>query len=95
MSSLLELDLSLVQSNSGESTITTQSCSKKWRSPVWVYYRRPTENENQDFLYCSCCPPDSILLPYGTDISENMKKYLRRHGITIEKALSKNQVAMN
>jgi hypothetical protein len=94
MSSLLELDLSFAQLASVESTITTQSYSKKWRSPVWVECRRPTEEENQSLLYCKHCTLD--LIPYGTSISQNMIKHLNCcHKIIIEKALSKNQVAVN
>jgi hypothetical protein len=96
MSSILEPDSSLVPSALAESTTTTQSHGKKWRSPVWAYCRCPTKDENQDFLYCSYCLRDSTAPPYGTASSENMKKHLERHHqITVEKALSKNQVAVN
>ena len=34
--------------------------------------------------------------PYDTTVSQNIKKHLKnRHKITIEKALSKNQIAVN
>jgi hypothetical protein len=79
MSSMLEPDSSFTPSALAESTTTTQSYSKKWRSPVWAYCRRPTKDENQDFLYCSHCSLDSTLLPYGTTLSENMKRHLERH----------------
>ena len=96
MSSLLEPDSSFAASASVESTTTTQSLSTRWRSNVWAHCRRPTTNENQDFLYCSHCLVDSMPPPYGTAVSQNMKKHLKgRYRITIEKALSKNQVAVN
>jgi hypothetical protein len=46
MSSLPELDSSFTQSTTAESTTTTQRHSKKWRSPIWVHCRRPTEDED-------------------------------------------------
>jgi hypothetical protein len=96
MSFILEPDSSIAPSALDESTTTTQSYSKKWKSPVWAYCRRPTKDENQDFLYCSHCLPDSAELLYSTTVSQNMKKHLKRwHEITVEKALSKNQVAVN
>lgn len=92
MSSLPELDSSFTQSTTAESTTTTQRHSKKWRSPVWVHCRRPTEDEDQDFLYCPHCPLNSEEPPYGTDISENMKKHLvGQHQIIIAKKISKHQ----
>ena len=94
MSSLLEPDSSFTQSALAESTTTAQSRSKKWRAPVWAECRRPTQDENQGLLYCKHCTLDSP--PYGTSVSQNMTKHLKsNHKITVEKALSKNQVAVN
>src|SRR5579862_2529680 len=101
MSSLLEPDSSFVQSTSAESTTeSTKIRSKKWKSPVWEYCRRPTADENQDFLFCAHCPP--IPTPedykglYSIDLLTNMKGHLLRHyNIIIEKPLSKNQVVVN
>ena len=97
MSSLLELDSSFTQSTTGESATTTQSYSKKKRSPVWVYCRDLTKDEDQELLYCSRCtidyPEES---PYSSKISENMKKHLfSRHGINVPKAISKGQQVTN
>jgi hypothetical protein len=95
MSSTIELDSSFVRSTPGESTTTTQSHGKKWKSPVWQYCRRPTADENQDHLYCTCCPQDPLLEGYkelyNTKILENIKKHLLiHHQIIIEKVLNKN-----
>jgi hypothetical protein len=96
MSSLLELDSSFAASASAESSTTTQSQSTKWRSNVWEHCRRPTKDENTAFLYCSHCLLDSGKSPYSTAIAQNMKKHLKtHHQIIVEKALSKNQVAVN
>jgi hypothetical protein len=96
MSSLLEPDSSFAASASAESSTTTQSQSTKWRSNVWEHCRRPTKDENTAFLYCSHCLLDSGKSPYGTAIAQNMKKHLKtHHQIVVEKALSKNQVAVN
>ena len=97
MSSLLELDSSFTQSTAGESATATQSHSKKKRSPVWAYCRDPTKDEDQELLYCSCCtidcPEES---PYGSKISENMKKHLfSRYQINVPKAISKAQQVTN
>jgi len=95
MSSLLEPDSSFAASASAESATTTQSHCTKWRSPAWKHYRCPTKEENQAYLYCTHCT-DPTKLSYGTAIAENMKKHLKgHHQIIIEKALSKNQVAVN
>ena len=94
MSSLIKLDLSFTASASVESTMTTQST--KWRSNVWAHCRHLTTDENQDLLYCSHCLVSSTPPPYGTSVSQNIKKHLKgRHKITVERALSKNQVAVN
>jgi hypothetical protein len=97
MSSTNELDSSFVRSATDESTTTTQTYNKKWKSPVWQYCRRPTADEkNQDHLYCTRCTLDTESEPYNTKSSENMKKHLfRHHQITVEKALNKNQVIVN
>jgi hypothetical protein len=95
MSSLLEPDSSFA-SASAESITTTQSHGTKWRSPAWKYCRRPIEGENQAYLYCTHCTDSTKGPPYGTTIAENMKKHLKsHHQIIVEKALSKNQVAVN
>jgi hypothetical protein len=91
MSFALELDLSFAPSALVESIMTSQGHSKK-RSPIWAYCRNLIENENQDLLYCSHCLLDLTPPPYGMNLLENMRTYLKRHHqITIEKALSKNQ----
>jgi len=96
MSSLLEPDSSFIASASAESITTTQSHSTKWRSPAWKYCRRPIEGENQAYLYCTHCIDPTKGLLYGTAVAENMKKHLKiHHQIIVEKALSKNQVAVN
>jgi hypothetical protein len=105
MSSSIEPDSSFVQSATresatGESAATTQTHDKKWKSPVWQYCRCPTADEDQDHLYCAHCPPyptpEDYIEPYYAKHSENMKKHLfRHHCITVEKALSKNQVEVN
>jgi hypothetical protein len=95
MSSSQELDSSFIASASVELESTTTSQSRKWRALVWKHCRDPTEEENQAYLYCTYCT-DSTKSPYGTSVSENMKKHLKgHHKITVEKALSKNQVAVN
>jgi hypothetical protein len=96
MSSILEPDLSLTPSVTVESTTTNQTHGKK-RSPVWAHCRRPIQDENQAFLYCSHCVQDSTPPPYSTASSGNMLKHINRHHpkITIKKALSKNQEAVN
>jgi hypothetical protein len=95
MSSLLEPDFSLTASDT-QSTTTTDN-AKKLRSLVWAHTRRPTESENQAFLYCLYCKPGSLTVPYGTASAGNMTKHINRHHpeIIIEKALSKNQEAVN
>ena len=76
--------------------MTTQSLGTKWRSNVWAHCRQLTTDENQDHLYCSYCLVGLTPPPYGTSVSQNIKKHLKgRHEITIERALSKNQVAVN
>jgi hypothetical protein len=97
MSSTNEPDSSFVQSATDESTATTQTCNKKWKSLVWQYCRCPTADEkNQDHLYCTCCTLDIESELYNTKSSENIKKHLfRHHQITVEKALNKNQVIVN
>ena len=97
MSSLLESDLSFTQSTAGESATTTQSQSKKKRSPVWAYCRDPTEDEDQELFYCCRCTIDCPEeLPYGSKISENIKKYLfLRYQINVPKAISKAQQVTN
>ena len=102
MSSLLEPDSSFTPSTAAESNTNTLSHDKrKWRSPVWQYCRRPILDEDQTHLYCTRCLSDPTHEDYkegpfhGNHI-ENMKKHLKRHhGITIEKALSKNQIEVN
>jgi hypothetical protein len=102
MSSLLEPDSSFTQSTTAESTTSTLSHDKrKWWSPVWQYCRRPMLNEDQTHLYCTHClsnptHEDYKEGPFHGNHAENMKKHLKRHhGITIEKALSKNQIEVN
>jgi hypothetical protein len=95
MSSLPELDSSLAQSVIAESTTASQACSKK-TSPIWAHCRPPIEDENQAFLYCKYCTPDSP--PYGTrNSSSAMTKHIQRHHpeITIKKAPRKNQEAVS
>jgi hypothetical protein len=95
MSSILESDFSLTPSTTVESTTTTK---RKKRSPVWAYTRRPIENKNEALLYYSYCELDSVLPPYGSASSENIRKHINRHHseVTIEAApLSKNQEAVN
>jgi len=95
MSSSHELDSSFIASASVELESSTTSQSRKWRAAVWNHCREPTEEENQAYLYCTYCT-DSTKSPYGTSISENMKKHIKvTHKIAIEKTLSKNQVAVN
>jgi hypothetical protein len=95
MSSSLELDSSFGQLTIEELDTTDQSYRRK-RSPAWQYCRRPTEDENQEKLYCVECTLDSDLPLYGTKIAENIKKHLLLcHQIVVKKAPSKNQVAVN
>ena len=93
MSSLLELDFSLTPSKTADSTIDH---SKKI-ALVWKHTCRLNQNENQALLYCIYCKLDSILPLYSTNLARNMTKYIKRHHkeITLDKALSKNQEAMN
>jgi hypothetical protein len=81
MSSLLEPDSSFTQSTAKEPAITAQSHSKKNRLPVWAYCRDPTEDEDQELLYCSRYTIDYLEeSPYDSKISENIKKHmLSRH----------------
>jgi hypothetical protein len=54
MASLFDLILSFEGLVTGESSTTAQTqdkSDKKWRSGVWEYYRRPTVEERQDYLY--------------------------------------------
>jgi hypothetical protein len=105
MSSSIEPDSSFVrsatgESATGESAATTQTHDKKWKSPVWQYCCCPTADKDQDYLYYAYCPPyptpEDYIEPYYAKHLENMKKHLFRHYcITIEKALSKNQVEVN
>jgi hypothetical protein len=90
MSSLLKPDFSLTPSETVESATTADHAKK--RSPVWAHTRRPIENENQAFLYCSYCELDLTVLLYSTANAGNMTKHIKRHHskITIKKALSKN-----
>jgi len=96
MSFILELDFFLTPSVTVESATTTKTYSKK-RFFVLVYTYRPTKNKNQAFFYCFYCLVDLILLLYNTVSSGNITKHIARHypKITIEKALSKNQEAIN
>ena len=96
MSSLLELDSSFAPLTLEQSITTVQSHDKKWRSPVWAHCCCPTKDENQAFLYCSHCLPDSEDPLYREDVALNIKKHLKRwHNIIVLKALSKNQEAVN
>jgi hypothetical protein len=90
------------ESTTAESTTSTLSHDKrKWWSPVWQYCRRPILDEDQTHLYCTRClsnltHKDYKEGPFHRNHAENMKKHLKRHyGITIEKALSKNQIEVN
>jgi hypothetical protein len=95
MSSSHELDSSFIASTSVELELSTTSQSRKWKAAVWKHCREPTEEENQAYLYCSYCT-NSTRSPYGTSISENMKKHIKSiHKLTIGSTLSKNQVAVN
>lgn len=93
MSSLLEVDSSFPLSDTVDST-TDHS---KRRAPVWKHSRRPNQNENSALLYCIHCELDATPPPYGTDLAGNLTKHIKRHhkGITLEKAPSKNQEAVN
>jgi hypothetical protein len=93
MSSLLEPDFSLTLSETAESSTDH---SKKY-SLVWKHTCRPNPNENPALLYCIHCKLDSTPLPYGTHAAENMSKHIKRHHkeVVLEKALSKNQEAVN
>jgi hypothetical protein len=97
MSSLLEPDLSFTQSTARESATTTQSHSKKKRSPVWVYCCNPTKDEDQELLYCSRCTINYLEESlYSSKISKNIKKHLfSRYEINVPKAISKGQQVTN
>jgi hypothetical protein len=100
MASFLEPETSFTRSNTAESTETSQSKEKKWRAPVWAYCRRPTIDENQDFLYYAHCPPnpcpDDYEGLYSTKGSTNMATHLKRHhDIIVNKTISKNQEQVN
>jgi hypothetical protein len=96
MSSLLEPDSLFAASASAESSTTTQSQSTKWRSNVWEHCCCLTKNENTAFLYCSHCLLDLGKSLHSTAIAQNIKKHLKTcYQIIVEKALSKNQVAVN
>ncbi len=95
MSFFLEPESSFARSITAESTKTSQSYEKKWRVLIWAYCRRPIPDENQEYLYCSHCPPepcsDDYEGPYNTKNSTNIATHLRRHhDITVKKSLSKN-----
>ena len=80
MSSTNELNSSFVQSAIDESTTTTQTYNKKWKSLVWQYcYRLIADKKNQDHLYCTRYTLDIELELYNTKSLENMKKHLFRH----------------
>ena len=90
MSSLYKLDSSFIASASVglESSITSQS--RKWKAAVWKHYRKPTEEENQAYLYYSYYTNSTRLL-YSTSISENIKKYIKSiYKLTIRSILNKN-----
>lgn len=96
MSSQLELDSSLSQLATVDSTMTAQAYDGKKRAPVWRYCRRPTVDEDPEYLYCLHCPQvsDDPNVPYGSKQSENMKKHIeRKHGIAIEKSFNKTHEA--
>ena len=100
MSSFLEAESSFTQSITAESTESHSNNKRKWRAPVWKYCRRPTPDENQEYLYYPYYPPDPPPIdykgPYNTKSFANMAKHLERnHDIIIEKALSKNQELVN
>ena len=102
MSSLPDLDSSFARSATVDLTTSTLSHDKrKWRSPIWQYCRRLILNEDQTHLYYTHCLSDPTHEdyregPFHGNHVENMKKHLkRRHGITIKKALSKNQIEVN
>jgi hypothetical protein len=98
MSFILEPDLSLTPSITAESTTTSQAYRKgKKTSPIWAHCHLPIEDEDQDLLYCSYCIQDLTPPLYGSSNSSAMTKHINRHHsyITIEKALSKNQEAIN
>jgi len=92
MSSLLKPDPSFTRLTTVESTTTSQIYGKKWRAPVWLLCRRPTEDEDQDLLYYPHCPLDSDKPPYSTNKSEDMKKHLiGQHQVLVPKKVSKSQ----
>jgi len=94
MSSLPDVDSSIVQSTAIETIETAQTSETKWRAPVWKFCRKPQANENQSFLYCTYCTKPEHQPPYGTAISSNMTKHFRKHEIVVEKPLSKVQAAV-
>jgi hypothetical protein len=89
MSSLLELDHSLVPSETATSSIDH---SKK-TSPIWKHSRRPLPDEDEALLYCLYCQSDSFPLPYGTTSAGNLRKHILRHHplICLEPINSKSQ----
>jgi hypothetical protein len=93
MSSLLEVDSSFPLSDIVDSTMD----HSKRRAPIWKYSRRPNQNENTTLLYCMHCELGVTPLPYGTNLARNLTKHIKRHHkeITLEKAPSKNQEAVN
>jgi hypothetical protein len=94
MSSLLELDSSYIRLATIESSMTSQTCEKKWKALVWQYCRRPiADKEYQDRLYCSYCPSDSIANGYkelysSTNSTNIGKHILGAHQIVVEKKVS-------
>jgi hypothetical protein len=93
MSSLLEVDSSFPLSD----TVDSIKDHSKRRAPVWKHSRRPNQNENSALLYCIYYELDTTPLLYGIDLARNLTKHIKRHykGITLKKAPSKNQEAVN
>jgi hypothetical protein len=93
MSSLLEVDSSFPPLDIADST----TAHSKRRALVWKHSRRLNQNENLTLLYCMHCELDAMPPPYSTNLARNLTKHIKRHhkGITLEKALSKNQEAVN
>jgi hypothetical protein len=89
MSSSHKLDSSFIASALVELESSTASQSRKWKAAVWKHYRKPTEEENQAYLYCSYYT-DLTRSPYSTSISENIKKHIKSiYKLTIGSILSK------
>ena len=94
MSSLLEVDSSLVPS---DSVSTSTALHSKKTAPIWAHSRAPIGDKDLALLYCIHCKLDSVPPPYSTGLARNLTKHIKRHykSVILLKTQSKNQEAVN